>query len=366
MNVKIGDTVRFLNAVGGGRVAKIAGQIAYVVDEDGFETPVMLRECVVVGTGDSFYKVERPQPKGSATSAKPEAAPAPAPIQVAEPEPLEAFEETLEGEKLNVVLGFEPVDIKKLSSTTFDTVIVNDSNYYLWLTVATRPNETEQWALRFAGVIEPGMQEFLFELSHTDLPEIDRLSVQAVAFKRDKGFALKAPVAYEGRLDATRFTRLHCFGSNPYFDGDVLAVDVVKDDEVQGRRPAVDAKAVAEAMTEKKRVDKLAPRPAVKRRGPDTSLLEVDLHATELLDTTAGMSKSDILNYQVDYFRRIMDQNLRNIGREIIFIHGKGEGVLRQALLKELNYRYKSCEVSDASFREYGFGATRVKIHANK
>lgn len=364
MNVKIGDTVRFLNAVGGGRVAKIAGQIAYVVDEDGFETPVMLRECVVVGSGDSFYKVERPQPK-VAPAAKAEPTPAPVAVE-AEPAPVEAFEETPEGEKLNVVLGFEPADIKKLSSTTFDAVIVNDSNYYLWLTVATRPNESEQWKLRFAGVIEPGMQEFLFELSTSDLPEIDRLSVQAVAFKREKKYALKAPVAYEGRLDATRFARLHCFGSNPYFDEQVLAVDIVKDDEVQGRRPTVDAKAVETAIAEKKRVDRRAPRPAVKRKGPDTSLMEVDLHASELLSTTAGMSKADILNYQIDYFRRVMDSNLRNVGREIIFIHGKGEGVLRQALLKELNYRYKSCEVSDASFREYGFGATRVKIHGNK
>ena len=364
MNVKIGDTVRFLNAVGGGRVAKIAGQIAYVVDEDGFETPVMLRECVVVGSGDSFYKVERPQPKVS-TPAKPEPKPAPVAVEAA-PAPVEAFEETPEGEKLNVVLGFEPADIKKLSSTTFDAVIVNDSNYYLWLTVATRPNESEQWKLRFAGVIEPGMQEFLFELSTSDLPEIDRLSVQAVAFKREKEYALKAPVAYEGRLDATRFARLHCFGSNPYFDEQVLAVDIVKDDEVQGRRPTADAKAVETAIAEKKRVDRRAARPAVKRKGQDTSLLEVDLHASELLSTTAGMSKADILNYQIDYFRRVMDSNLRNVGREIIFIHGKGEGVLRQALLKELNYRYKSCEVSDASFREYGFGATRVKIHGNK
>lgn len=362
--------MRFLNAVGGGRVAKIAGQIAYVVDEDGFETPVMLRECVVVGSGDSFYRVESGVKSGGRDGVKKGVE-----TQVESGgrdgvesglAPLEAFEETPEGEKLNVVLGFEPADIKKLSSTTFDAVIVNDSNYYLWLTVATRPNESEQWKLRFAGVIEPGMQEFLFELSTSDLPEIDRLSVQAVAFKREKEYALKTPVAYEGRLDATRFARLHCFGSNPYFDEQVLAVDIVKDDEVQGRRAAVDAKAVEAAISEKKRVDRRAPRPAVKRKGPDTSLLEVDLHASELLSTTAGMSKADILNYQIDYFRRVMDSNLRNVGREIIFIHGKGEGVLRQALLKELNYRYKSCEVSDASFREYGFGATRVKIHGSK
>ena len=42
-NMKVGDIVRFLNAVGGGKVTKIEGNIAYVEEPDGFETPVMVR-----------------------------------------------------------------------------------------------------------------------------------------------------------------------------------------------------------------------------------------------------------------------------------------------------------------------------------
>ena len=74
------------------------------------------------------------------------------------------------------------------------------------------------------------------------------------------------------------------------------------------------------------------------------------------------MSNADILNYQIDAFRKAMDENLRNKGTRIVFIHGKGEGVLRQAIMKELNYRYKGHDVQDASFREYGYGATQVTI----
>ena len=47
---------------------------------------------------------------------------------------------------------------------------------------------------------------------------------------------------------------------------------------------------------------------------------------------------------------------------KIVFIHGKGEGVLRNALIKELRYRYKSFSYQDASFQEYGYGATQVTI----
>ena len=92
------------------------------------------------------------------------------------------------------------------------------------------------------------------------------------------------------------------------------------------------------------------------------AIVEVDLHAAELLDTTAGMQPRDILQHQLDVFRRTMDEHSRDLGRKIVFIHGKGDGVLRSALLKELRTAYKHCQHQDASFREYGFGATMVTI----
>ena len=66
---KIGDKVRFLNAVGGGVISRIEGNMAYVTDEDGFDNPVFLRECVVVEekkekpTAYDRPPVENPQSK---------------------------------------------------------------------------------------------------------------------------------------------------------------------------------------------------------------------------------------------------------------------------------------------------------------
>ena len=49
--MKIGDKVRFLNDVGGGRVVGFVGKnLVNVEDDHGFEVPVPLRELVVVGT----------------------------------------------------------------------------------------------------------------------------------------------------------------------------------------------------------------------------------------------------------------------------------------------------------------------------
>jgi len=122
----------------------------------------------------------------------------------------------------------------------------------------------------------------------------------------------------------------------------------------------VDAKALEKAMHEKN----TSPRPAKVSRpkAPKEGPVEVDLHIHELVDTTAGMNNADMLQLQLQTFRDTLDRYKGEKGRKIIFIHGKGDGVLRRAILEELQRKYKSYEYQDASFREYGFGATQVTI----
>ncbi len=354
MTVQKDDIVRFLNDVGGGRVTRVEGNMAYVEDEDGFETPALMRECVVVGHASAAHK-ETPAPVV-------EAAPMPTAAAIhAESEP--DIEETPEGEKLNVVLAYEPRDIKAPTTSEIDTYIVNDSNYYLAFSYMTRSAGDSDWTLRYAGTVEPNIQLLLGELDRADLPDMDRVMVQWIAYKQGKPFVAKQPVSVEYKLDTTKFFKLHCYRENEYFDTPVIAVDLVRDDVTQ-RQQTVDAKALADAMNAKKAADRQR-RPVQKKRAKarlQDGIVVVDLHIQELIDNTRGLSNADMLNLQVDEFRRVMDANLRNKGMKIVFIHGKGEGVLRKALMKELNHRYKGHDVQDASFSEYGFGATQVTI----
>ena len=89
----------------------------------------------------------------------------------------------------------------------------------------------------------------------------------------------------------------------------------------------------------------------------------VDLHIDALLDSIQGMTSKDILDYQLQVFKDTLEANRKHRGLKIVFIHGKGEGVLRRALIHTLNYQYKKFTYQDASFREYGYGATQVTIH---
>ena len=157
--------------------------------------------------------------------------------------------------------------------------------------------------------------------------------------------------------------KLHCFMENDYFEENALIYPIVRDD-LPEREMLVSAAELQEAMREKVREERRpgAAKPIVHKKSNNSAILEVDLHIQELLDSTAGLSNGDMLNYQLDKFREVMDQYANQKGQKIVFIHGKGDGVLRKAIEKELKTRYKQHYYQDASFREYGFGATMVTI----
>ncbi|KAA6326454.1 Endonuclease MutS2, partial [termite gut metagenome] len=70
----------------------------------------------------------------------------------------------------------------------------------------------------------------------------------------------------------------------------------------------------------------------------------------------------DILEYQLDKFHKVMEQYKEKNEQRIVFIHGKGDGILRKKLIGELKRKYSTCKCQDASFKEYGYGATMVTI----
>lgn len=348
MAIKIGDKVRFLSEVGGGIVTGFVDKnTVKVEDADGFEVPMLIKECVVVDTDDYNMK-HKPKAETSAPAAsKPE-----------KPEIISRPTETREGEMLNVILAFIPEDIKAISSTSFEAYLVNDSNYYLYYTYLSA--EGKNWRSRSHGLIEPNTKLFLEEFNKDILNELEHVAVQCIAFKDAKSFMLKPAVNVELRIDTVKFYKLHTFRESVYFEEPALLYDIVKND-VPSKQMFVSAEDLQEALLQKKSVDRPKVQPIVKHK-PANEIVEVDLHINELLDNTGGMSNSEILNYQLDKFREVLEQYKNRKGQKIVFIHGKGDGVLRKAVLDELRHKYKNYPYQDASFREYGFGATMVTI----
>jgi hypothetical protein len=346
--MKIGDRVRFLSEIGGGIVSGFQGKdIVLVQDEDGFDIPMPMRECVVIETDDYNIKRKPVAPKPEVKVKEEER-----PITYKQPE-------RKGGDVLNVMLGFVPQDIKSISSTAFDAYLINDSNYTVVYTYLTA--EGHNWRVRSHGTVAPNTKFFIEEFEKSILNELEHVAVQLLVFKDDKSFMLKPAVSVELRIDTVKFYKLHTFRESDFFEEPSLIYDIVKDD-VPVRQTFFKGEDIKEALLTKKREDMQPARKPDARKPKDNGVVEIDLHAHELLDTTAGMSNTEILNYQLDVFRKTLDEYKNRRGQKIIFIHGKGDGVLRKALLQELKYKYKNYQSQDASFREYGFGATMVTI----
>ncbi len=348
--MKIGDKVRFLSEVGGGIVTGFQGKdIVLVQDEDGFDIPMLIRECVVVETDD--YNIKR---KPSATSSQPQTHPK----EVEKPITYKPAERK-GGDVLNVMLGFVPQDVKAISTTAFDAYLINDSNYTVVYTYLTA--EGHNWRVRSHGTVAPNSKFFIEEFEKNILNELEHVAIQVLAFKEDKSFMLKPAVSVELRIDTVKFYKLHTFRESDFFEEPSLIYDIVKDD-VPARQTFLKGEDIKEALLTKKREDMQPARKPEVKKTKDNGIVEVDLHAHELLETTAGMGNGEILNYQLDVFRKTLDEYKSKKGQKIVFIHGKGDGVLRKTILQELKYKYKNYQSQDASFREYGFGATMVTI----
>ena len=92
--------------------------------------------------------------------------------------------------------------------------------------------------------------------------------------------------------------------------------------------------------------------------------MEVDLHIEKLLDSYNTMTNHEMLTYQMDHFRKELESALKNKDKiaRIVFIHGLGNGTLKLQLRKQLDDMYPFLYYQDASFAEYGFGATMVML----
>lgn len=378
-SMKIGDKVSFLSTAGGGTVAGFqSGNIVLVEDEDGFQIPTLKSDLVVVGSSDD-YDISNVISKRSAKATEPEeekeTEPADRPITFKP-----AAIERKDGNRLNCYLAFVPSDPKNLSKTHFECYFVNDSNYYISYIYLRQ--ESGSYALHHSEEVQPNMLAYIEDVGYADLNQLERITIQMMAYKRDKNFLLKEPMSINLRLDLTKFYKLHCFTDNDFFESPALLYDIVRDDKPADR--SEDDEAIvrlsqsgigSEAKSAKKEDPEQGESTYVRRyetvgkpqRNPflpkhKKPEVVIDLHASALLDSTTGLKPKEILEYQMDKFRSTMAEYQHRHGTRIVFIHGKGEGVLRQSIINELKHSYKNSTYQDASFLEYGYGATLVII----
>ena len=250
--MKIGDQVRFLNEIGGGRVAGFQGKnIVLVEDEDGFQVPMLMTEVVVVGDEDygtghmvevkasAGKKVQKAEQNKTDQMEADQTTPSSGhrrllhedAIAYSGGETITFKAKPMErkgGERLSAYLAFVPMDMKELTQTRFESYLVNDSNYYMRYVYMT--GENNAWTVRAEGELEPNTKEFLEEFGREDLNGVEHCCVQLIAYKRDKTFLLKPTVNGQINVDTVKFYKLHAFRENDFFEQPALIYTIIEND----------------------------------------------------------------------------------------------------------------------------------------
>ncbi len=364
--MKIGDKVRFLSEVGGGVVAGFQGNnIVLVEDEDGFQVPTQKADLVVVNEDKQIKSL--PGQQSQQNSVVPQKTQDLENKGVAEKltsKPDKAFysnvAERKDGDKLSMYLAFVPCDRQNISKTKFHVYAINDCNYFI--TYAYSLFDGSQWHLQSHNELEPNTKILIDEVAIEDVENYRNGAMQLLAYKVSKPFTMQPTMDVRLKVDPIKFYKLHTFRENDFFDENALVLPVAVDGKPV-KELEINVNDLGEKMMQKRQIEITAPARKTTAHPTDGNApFVVDLHASEVLETTAGLSNADILNYQLDVFRKTLEEFKNKKGMKIVFIHGKGEGVLRNALIKELRYRFKTYSYQDASFQEYGYGATQVTI----
>ncbi len=263
-------------------------------------------------------------------------------------------------QRFNISLGFVPENIEDLETSSIRLYLVNDSEYTLMMNLLSL-REDEKYKLIKSSSILPNAIFQIGSFSRLELPFLENLRVQIIAHKNFGDWKLQDPINRTIKTNLSKFLKRGSFKPTAILGGDAILVDLtsrmpaeVESDKIQKlaeQYSNTSAKQEVKDFSQKKQVRSFSSTP---------EMIEVDLHIEKLLDSTAGMNNGDILKYQLDHLRSVISKYRRHTGIKIVFIHGKGDGILRTSILKELNSMGLGNKVREASFKRYGSGATMV------
>lgn len=118
----------------------------------------------------------------------------------------------------------------------------------------------------------------------------------------------------------------------------------------------IDVEALKDAMFAKETSEK------PKDKLPGSKTQNIDLHIEALRKDITGLSNDRILEIQLDHFESALEKAVINGIDEITFIHGVGNGILRNKIHKKLSQYPHIRYFEDAMKDKFGFGATKVQL----
>jgi hypothetical protein len=311
--MKPGDKVRMIHGREEGRIIRILPQQQVEIEiEDGFRIPVLMKEVVVVSKAESEYLHAD---KG---------------IE-------EVPEQTQEGTGL--WLGVHP-----FNDNIHSFYLINDTTYHVQVVCVSKQGNDDANFL-FSGLVHAQKAEKIFELNLESFSSWPEVALQGLRYK-NKSFPYLKPFEVSFHFKADTFFKRKAMLPLLQKNGYLFALEVEKE--------TLKLEALKHALNENR-------EHLLDNNRPGRPMSPVDLHIEKLSNETQ-LSNSEKLKLQLDTFQKALDAALVHNMEEIIFIHGVGNGILKNELHKRLSQTKGIKYFEDAAKEKFGYGATKVKI----
>jgi hypothetical protein len=329
MKLRIGDKVRFLNEVGEGVVSRIKDKNTVFVEmNDGFEIPFAVNQLVPIHTEliiDRDRENIEMNPEAHLTDA--------------------------------VYFVVEPDHELPSLINDYKIYLFNASSFHLLYSYAIKDDAYFQTLKH--GEAGPYQKVLLRQVKPQFFKDYSYHKIECLLYK-NTFFKAQAPVAEVLHITPAVFRETkpvrHEEFKHPVY------VYLLKDEFTEMEQ--VEQELSEQDMNRLKSMKEFQPKPRTSRSAREylKSLeKEVDLHIEELVEDVSGMSSFEMLTIQLERFEKELDEAIEKNMKKIIFIHGVGNGRLRQEIVSVLK-KTRGVTYQDASYKEYGYGATQVTI----
>jgi hypothetical protein len=313
MKFKLGDFVRFVDEKMEGYVTRIIDeQMIGVTGEDDFEIPVLASKVTTVHGHKSTAVESQAFDEAGATTT--------------------AFD--TRGVYLAVTS-----DQRIASVVHFH--LVNETSYQLLATLTTE--KLHKFKGEYAGIIAPKTEVKIYSAPLHDIQLWPTFNIE-VLFYSTQNIAQAKPLIVKENFKAKDFS------------GSKKLVPLLKQQAwlIQLDEPEVviDAEKLKESFF----------KPAEEKREIEKPVNEVDLHIEKLRDDHQFLGSAEILNIQLTAFKKALDAAIVHKLPAITFIHGVGNGTLKNELHKLVSKHPQVQTFMDARKEKFGYGATKVML----
>jgi hypothetical protein len=329
MKLRIGDKVRFLNEVGEGVITRFKDkETVFVEMKDGFEIPYLCKQLVPIHT----ELILNP-----------------------EVENIEMELETILSDSIYFII--EPDHELPALVSDYKFYLFNSSSYNVSFSYSVKDDEYFQTLKH--GELGSYQKIFLKQVKKNFFKEYVYHKVECLFFK-NMHYKSQIPLAEILYINDKIMSQSTLIQHNE-FKFPVYAY-ILKENFLD--KEVIERAFNAEDLTRLKAIKefKQPQKKSIAKQKIKDLTKEIDLHIEELVDSKSGLTNSEILSIQLERFEKEIQYCLSNGIKKLIVIHGVGNGKLKQEIISVLK-TIDDISYYDASYKNYGYGATEIMIH---